>query len=505
MNHVLHFLDDTTQKFKNKIAVIEEEKSCTYAQLQQDSKALATYLLYQKISHQPIIVFMKKGIYALNAFFGSAYAGNFYSLLDPGLPKERIQQIQSILDSPIVLTTKEYESQASLIFQDTTICCIEDVIRTPIDEVAISKAMLSTIDTDPLYINFTSGSTGVPKGVVISHGSVIDFIETFVDTFMFSSKERLANQAPFDFDVSVKDIYTCLYTGATLIIVPQTYFSNPVKLLDFLCEKEITTMIWAVSALSLICTFHALDYKVPKTVKKVLFSGEVMPIAHLKTWREALPDTLFVNLYGPTEITCNCTYHVLESKRDYTQGIPIGKAFKNTGVFLLDENDQEIQEHNKIGEVCVKGRGLALGYYKSEEQTKDRFVKNPLCEAYEQRIYKTGDLAYYNEQFELVFHGRKDFQIKYLGHRIELEEIERKALQIKQVDQFCAVFDDQKHRLYGFYRGTIAKEELVIQLKKSLPTFMIPGKLILVDRMPLTKNGKIDRKALLKNAKGEKR
>ena len=149
-------------------------------------------------------------------------------------------------------------------------------------------------------------------------------------------------------------------------------------MIDYLCEKQVTTLVWAVSALSLICTFHGLDYKVPKTVKKVLFSGEVMPYKHYQSWKKALPDALFVNLYGPTEITCNCTYHILDPDRDYTEGIPIGTAFVNKGVFLLDAHDQKIIEPNKIGELCVKGKGLALGYYRNEMQTKAHFTQNPL-------------------------------------------------------------------------------------------------------------------------------
>lgn len=504
MNHVMTMLDTTVQLFENKTAVIEENKSCTYGQLQNDAKAVASFLLHKSISHEPIIVYMEKGIYALNAFFGIAYAGNFYSLLDPNLPDERLIQIQSILRSPIVLTVEAHASQANVLFPDANVFCIEDTLQTPIEEKAIEQAMKTILDTDPLYINFTSGSTGVPKGVVISHGSVIDFIETFVSTFHFSFTERFGNQAPFDFDVSVKDIYTCLKTGATLVIIPRAYFSNPVKLLDYICEHEITTLVWAVSALSLICSFHALDYKIPKQVNKILFSGEVMPYPHMMAWKKALPHALLVNLYGPTEITCNCTYHIIEDNRNYEQGIPIGRPFENTGVFLLDENNQEIKDSQKAGEICVKGRGLALGYYKAIEQTQSRFVDNPLCTAYRERIYKTGDLAYYNASHELVFQGRKDFQIKYLGHRIELEEIERKALQLLQVDQFCCVFDAQKHRLYGFYSGAVSKQDLISHLKTALPVYMIPGKLIPINKFPLTKNGKIDRKALLEATKGGK-
>lgn len=505
MNHVLLMLDKTVQQYPNKIAVIEENQSCTYKQLQKNSKAVASYLLQNSIRHRPVIVFMDKGILALYAFFGSAYSQNFYSLLNPEFPDSRLEQIQSVLQGHVVLTTKQYEEKAKQIFKEASVIVVESILSTTIQDELVNEAIQKTIDTDPLYVNFTSGSTGVPKGVLISHGSVIDFIETFVKTFSINKDERFGNQAPFDFDVSVKDIYSCLYTGATLIIIPRSYFSKPTALIDYLCEKQVTTLVWAVSALSLICTFHGLDYKVPKTVQKVLFSGEVMPYKHYQSWKKALPDALFVNLYGPTEITCNCTYHILDPDRDYTEGIPIGAAFANKGVFLLDAHDQKIIEPNEIGELCVKGKGLALGYYRNEMQTKAHFTQNPLQEAYFERIYRTGDLAYQNEKGEFVFKGRKDYQIKYLGHRIELEEIEKRALAIEGIEQCICLFDDVKHRLYGFYIGALSKEQFVTCLKKDLPSYMIPTRLFLMESMPLTKNGKTDRKALFELTKGKRR
>ena len=168
------------------------------------------------------------------------------------------------------------------------------------------------IDADPLYVNFTSGSTGTPKGVVVCHRNVCEFIPCFVETFAITEKDVLANQAPFDFDVSVKDIYSGLFTGARVEIVPTAYFTNPTKLMDFLCDRGVTLMVWAVSALCFLTTMNALAYKTPTTLRAILFSGEVMPIKHLHKLQKYLPGVQYVNLYGPTEITCNCTYYVVD-------------------------------------------------------------------------------------------------------------------------------------------------------------------------------------------------
>ena len=273
-------------------------------------------------------------------------------------------------------------------------------------------------------------------------------------------------------------------------------FVSPTTLIDFLCETKVTTLTWAVSALCLITTFHGLDYKTPETIKKVLFSGEVMPMKHLKNWMEHLPNAMFVNLYGPTEITCNCTYHVLSRERSYSGGLPIGKPFPNERVFLLDSENREITAPDVPGEICVAGSALALGYYRNPEQNQAHFVQNPLNDRYPETIYRTGDLGKYAESGELFFCGRKDFQIKHMGHRIELEEVERAMAAIDGVERCCCTFDERKSRLRGYYVGSIDKKALHEEMTKSLPIYMVPGTLRRIDEMPLTKNGKIDRRLL---------
>ena len=396
----------------------------------------------------------------------------------------------------VMVTTEALKQEAAGIFSGMELLTFEELMQTEPDFDRLAQIRRGRIDTDPLYVNFTSGSTGTPKGIVVGHRSVLDFIDCFTETFGITESDVIANQAPFDFDVSVKDIYSAMCTGATLVVVPRRLFSAPVELIDFLCAHRLTTMIWAVSALCLITAFHALDYKTPDTIRKILFSGEVMPLKALKNFQSHLPEVTYVNLYGPTEITCNCTYHILDKERDYSAGIPIGKAFPNEDVFLLDGEDRRITAPETVGELCVRGTALALGYYGAPEQNAVHFVPNPLNPHYPETIYRTGDLARYDANGELVFSGRKDFQIKYMGHRIELEEIEREMAAIDGVERCCCIFDEKKSRLKGFYIGSVEKDALHAEMKEKLPAFMVPGILRRVEDMPLTKNGKIDRKKL---------
>ncbi len=495
--HVCEYIERWAQEDPDKTALIDENGSLSYAKLFADYQSIATNLAHRIEQGSPVAVCMEKGIPALSAFFGIAAAGGFYVMLTPDLPSARLSQIQSVLCAPYVITDEAHAAQAASLFAPEQILCIEDLLQTPADPALLARVRANALDTDPLYANFTSGSTGVPKGVVVSHRSVIDFIEHFSEIFAFSRNDVFSNQAPFDFDVSVKDIYTTIKLGATLVITPKTLFSRPVQLLDWLCDHNITVMIWAVSALCLISTFHGLDYKTPETVKKILFSGEVMPAKHLAAWRSHLPGTMFVNLYGPTEITCNCTYHILDAARDYAEGIPIGKHFPNEQILLLDAEDNRITQPGIEGEICVRGTALALGYLNAPEQTAAAFTQNPCNNRYPELIYRTGDLGCFGEDGDLFFCGRRDHQIKYMGHRIELQEVDSGMAKIDGVERSICIFDEEKQKLYGFYQGTIDKDRLHQAMEKFLPVFMIPGILHRVEEFPLTKNGKIDRKALL--------
>lgn len=501
MESVLSYLE---KNYSNKKAVIYKDKSINYNQLIDSSKKIGSYLSsYIKIN-EPVMVFMNKSIETLETFFGILYAGGCYCLVNPEFPDNRIVQIHSVLKCNTIITNKENIDKAKELFNKCNIFDIDELVKSSINDDILKEIQNNKIDLDPVYINFTSGSTGVPKGVAISNRSIIDFIEQFTYNFNINENDIIANQAPFDFDVSVKDIYSSIFKGATLLIVPKEYFSNPTELLDYITYNNATTLIWAVSALCLITTFHGLDYKVPTSVNKVIFSGEVMPLKHLNIWLDKLKTATFVNVYGPTEITCNCTYHIIDRNRVYDDYIPIGKPFKNERVFLLDNDNNIITKEQEIGEICVSGTCLALGYFNNKEQTDKHFMQNPTNKNYFDMIYKTGDLAKYNSNNELVFCGRKDFQIKYMGHRIELEEIDRAIMNNKSVIRVCTIFDNEKEKIYGFYIGDIESKVLKQELLTTLPVYMVPTKLIKMESFPMNKNGKTDRKELLKIYKENK-
>lgn len=497
MKNVLEYLESSAKKYPNKIALKDNKISCSYIELLNISKNIGSGLLEYECSKKPVIVFMNKSVEALNAFMGIVQAGCFYIFISPEQTEKRITQILDITKAECIITHGEFIEFIKRTKFSGYIVEYDEIIKTKANEEKLKKIRELSLDIDPLYCNFTSGSTGVPKGVLVSHRSVIDFMEYFPDIFKITHNDIIGNQAPFDFDVSVKDIYSTLKVGATMVIIPKQYFSVITILLDYICNEKITTMIWAVSALCLITQLKGLTYKIPASVNKILFSGEVMPIKHLKIWQEALPNASFVNLYGPTEITCNCTYYPVNRDFENNEILPIGKAFPNEKVFLLGKNNEEIIENDATGEICVAGTALALGYYNNLEQTSKVFVQNPINTQYRETIYKTGDLAFYNENRDLCFAGRKDFQIKYMGHRIELEEIEAILNSYSNIQRACCIFDSDKNKIVAFYVGNGEKKEIHKKMSESLPPYMIPREFHLINQMPITENGKIDRKKLI--------
>ena len=497
MKNVLEYLEKTAEKYPDKMAVTDEKESCTFEELRSISARIGRVLSSYVTPGKPVAVMMKKSTKTLQIFLGTVYAGGFYSLLDPDFPDVRHQNQIETLSPEVVIVEADNLEKLERLDYDGKIFLVDELydLISECEELQINK----NIEKDtPLYCNFTSGSTGVPKGVLVGHTSVISFIDTFTKLFNITDEDVIGNQAPFDFDVSVKDIYSCLKTGATMVIIPTAYFRFPNNVMDMLEKYEVTTMTWAVSALVLLNRLHEFLYKVPPKINKILFSGEEMPAKHLKDWMEQYPDAEFVNLYGPTEITCNCSYYRID-KADVPEKLPVGVVYPGKEIYLIDDEGRIIPEEQEdtVGEICVGGPELALGYYNNEEATKKAFIEMDGLG----RIYKTGDLGIRRGGL-LYFAGRRDFQIKHNGHRIEIEEIERAMNSLPGIGQSCCIYDVNKYRLVIYYTVDGLAEEIpdrkkiVAGLKERLPEYMLPNIYKPLDELPLTKNGKLDRNKL---------
>ncbi len=492
--NVIEYLEDAVQKYPQKTAFEDPEKSITFYSLQQKAQQLAVNIIRFMAGEQnrPVAIYMEKGVDAIVAIMGVIYSGNFYIPLDIHSPKERTNKIVNTLQPSLILVKSKDDFKP----------CTHPILELSYESHAIDRNPIDTvlqkqIDTDPLYVLFTSGSTGTPKGVTISHRAVLDYSQWLVTTFAFSEKTVFGNQAPLYFDNSVLDIYSTLKTGAATVFLPNDFFTSPQKLFAFMAEKRVNTIFWVPSALTLATGRKKLQMPGDLHLEKILFCGEVMPVKTLHRLQEFYPNAYYANLYGPTEITDVCCYYEINRTFSQEEALPIGKACRNTDVLLFNE-ENKLCKKEEIGELCVRGSGLSLGYYNNQKATEAVFVQNPLHNAYEDKMYRTGDLAKQNEKGEFLFLGRKDSQIKHLGYRIELGEVEAAASLMAEVAEQAAFYDEEKQQilLCCTCQANTNEADVMKYLEKKLPTYMLPSRIYLFETFPHTPNGKVDRKKL---------
>ncbi len=493
---VLEILEYQAGIHPDRIAVDDGESQLSWRGLCARAQQIGFALTGYTDCGMPVPFFLEKNVTTLSLMFGIVYAGCFYVPIHPSQPESRLQKFFQTLQADVIVTESGYEGKIRNSGFTGRIVTLDDLLKAETDTTVLERIRSQRSDRDSLYGIFTSGSTGNPKCITVSHRSVIDFIGHFVDEFSFNETDIFGNQAPFDFDVSVKDIYSTLFTGGKLVLIRKELFSTPPYLMDYLYEKNVTTLIWAVSALCMLSALKALKYRHLPALKNVLFSGEVMPPKQLKRWQEAYPSAQFINLYGPTEITCNCTFYRIERTFAATEKIPVGKAFPGRNVWLRREDGSTVTVPNEKGEICVSGESISNGYYHNPSETEKHFFTVGTDDGI-QRAYATGDLGYYDAEGYLYFSGRRDFQIKHMGHRIELEEIEREMQAVEGVSKASCIFRQDKNKILAFYMGNATEEMIRKGLHKTLPAYMLPNRISRIDRMPLTKNGKIDRTALM--------
>lgn len=499
---VTDYLEESYKKFPDKIAFSDERKSVTFAKLREDSMKIATYFAEKNTFKKPIVIFLDKGVDVLVSFMGTLYSGNFYTPIDPQMPEERVQKIVETLNPEYIITSKIYAEDLKNRYSEKQVLVLEEILAHPGNEELVYEKVHKIIDTDIAYVLFTSGSTGVPKGAIVSHRAVITYIEWVSDVFAIDEKTIIGNQTPFYFSMSVFDIFVTLRNACTTHIIPHSMFSKPKELIEYINQKRVNLIYWVPSVLMQVANTRAFDTIKADYLKKVLFAGEVMPTKQLNYWIGSLnKDVIYANLFGPTEVTDICTYYVVDRELCDDESLPIGRACNNTDVIVLDGQNQLVEEDSVgvEGELCVRGSSLAYGYYNNKEKTEEVFVQNPINSEYREIIYRTGDLVKYNSNRELIYIGRKDFQIKVSGYRIELGEIETAISAIPQIESSCCLFDDAEKRIICVYKGAIEKTALRKELKKSLLRYMMPHQYIKLDDMPLNDNGKINRKELIKH------
>lgn len=498
------FAENTALRFVDGSAV-------SYRELDRLSNRIAHALLTLGVARRDVVgIFQSKTQFGFAAMLAALKLGATYVNLDDQNPALRISAMLDSCRPRLILTDCPLPSAlveaclavgASPIFIETLEHQAKD---------GTSKRLPDTrmvVGSDPAYLMFTSGSTGVPKGALIAHSSVMNLIGWSQTQFEIRPNDILTNVNPVYFDNSVFDFYSALFSGATLVPFPRDIVSQPTKLVSLVEELACTLWFSVPSMLIYLITLRQLTAKSWPAMRCLAFGGEGYPTGELRKLFDLFGHRAqLVNVYGPTECTCICSaYPVGRTDLEGKTGLPpLGSIAINFDYLILGEDDREVS-CGDAGELCLLGPQVGLGYYNDAERTAASFVRNPLNTNFFERMYRCGDLVRQDSQGKIWFVGRKDNQIKHMGYRIELEEVEAALNSLPDVSESAAVYErvrEQHGRIVAFLAGpdVIDEQGLRVALRNRLPDYMVPSKIYVLPVLPKNANGKIDRKGMLSRA-----
>ena len=493
--NVLEYFEENVRNNPDKLLCVDQNSSYTYKKGQEKACRIASVVLDRCKDKGSVAILLDQSADEFICMLGVIYAADYYTILDSNSPVDRLKLIVDKL-SPICLISDEKHKEKAKEIYDGPLICLEETDKQDISVELLKELHRKSIDSDPAYVLFTSGSTGVPKGTVVSHRSIISYVMSVNETFNFDENTVFGNQTPFYFSMSVLDVFCTIIAGATLVVIPRLYFTFVGKLITYLNDNKVNTIYWVPSAYRIVSRFDVLNKTKALYLRNIMFAGEPMPARVLNYWMDNLgEECIYANLYGPTETTDTCTYWIADRRLKDDESVPIGIPFNNCDILVLDEHNNS---SNK-GELCVRGSFVAFGYFDEQDKTDKAFTLNPLNTKYREYIYRTGDIVEYNQYGELIYLSRKDYQIKHTGYRIELGEIETILSAYEPIDACVCLYDDQKDEIIMVYSGKeVTMDDMNKYFDEKLLQYMRPQSVVYLENMPINANGKIDRSLLNK-------
>ena len=495
--NVLEYLENAAAQWPDRIAFEDEKESMTYPQLMDAAKRIGTGLAAYAPLRRPVaLVMTDRSVRCMAGMQGIIYAGCPYSPLDATMPTERLQVIFDLLKPAAVLCDAATRAHVEEAGYPCPVLSYEDLIQTEIDQPKLDEIRSLVSVWDILSILFTSGSTGVPKGVAQSQNSYINYVESNTERFAFTEKDVYANQSPFFYANSITDIYPPIKIGAPVYIMPTRCLSFPRMMVETLRERKVTVLCMTPSSYVKAAQAGVMEEGCLPALTYIVLSGEAAHWQTLAVWLKAAPNAAVWNFYGSTELM---GVAVKRLERTYADDelIPVGQLYKGVEVIMVDEDGKEVPRGEK-GEMYIANPWLFSGYYRDFERTDAAFNYDPLERGYRTRYFATGDIGSFGPGGELLVHGRKDSQIKRAGYRMELGEVEAALRVIPGWENGVVLYDKESMKLGCFWTGPLTKKEIMAELKKTLPRYAQPDTYIHLDEMPYTATMKIDRVALKK-------
>lgn len=494
--NMLDYLEETAARLPDKTAFFDDRECLTFGELREKARRIGSCLAEIVRPRQPVALLLDaRSIRNLPALYGALYAGCGYAPLDITMPPERLRTLLTLLQPAAALADeKGLVALASCGLDELRAVSYARAANHAVDEAALARVRAQATVYDPLSILYTSGSTGIPKGSVQTHFSYLHWTQATIDVYGLTEETVFGNQSPFFYANSILDIFPPVALGASVYLLPAGVLSFPKKLIDCLNAHHVTELCMTPS--SFISAFHAgalVKGALPE-LKWGIMSGESMPWEPLKAWMDATPGADWWHFYGSTEMFSVAVGKVDQNHQSGDR-LPVGKPFSLTHILFLDEDGAECVP-GEPGEMLLSSPWIASGYYRDAERTDAAWTTDPLKRGWQERFFRCGDVGYLREDGQLMVLGRKDNQIKHMGYRMELGEVEAALRAVPGCQEGCVLFDPARDEIWCFYSGPLEDRQLKAGLEERLARYMLPDHYVRLDEMPHTASMKIDRQKL---------
>lgn len=494
--NMLDYLEETAERLPYKIAFYDDQESLSYAGLRDTAKRIGSRLSALCPPRRPVALLLdSRSIRNIPAMFGVLYAGCAYAPLDIAMPTERLSLLLNLLQPAAVLTDeKGAKAFAACDLPGMPQVDYSEAASTALDENRLAFIRRQASVYDPMSILYTSGSTGIPKGSIQTHFSYVNWAEATSEVYSFTEDMVFGNQSPFFYANSVLDVISPVSLGATVYLLPAGVLTFPKRMIACLREQRVTCLCMTPSSFINIVNAGVLTPGCLPDLRWGIMSGESMPWPPLKAWMEATPNADWWHYYGSTE-AFSVAVGKVDKNHEAGQRLPVGKPFKLAHILFLDEDGREAAP-GEPGEMLLSSPWIAWGYHRDEERTDASWVVDPLKRGWQERFFRTGDVGYLQPDGQLMVLGRRDNQIKHMGYRMELGEVEEALRSMEGIREGCVLYDRENDRIFAFYAGSLDEKKLKRQLSACLARYMLPDVLVRLEEMPHNASMKIDRNQL---------